>query len=424
MTEFDDDENKLKHLQEVYKILFDFWQNHVIPELQNYLLKNKEVIKLNRFTELLQSILENKIEVKPGKDISTIINSKLAIVSTNYPKLLFIDICKNLREKSGNLMDSKNFFTFVEKLNNPQIFDEFKQICLDNQELDIFIDCTKGVAETLGKVSIDNKFNYTFVVSSEKGSEELNTAFRKKGLKNVTKMDINYSWNDLTEESQNLMLQTKINFQNNSQISLIDLLKNEKDLSKIIDDQFLNFLVEKHGILVNTILDNEINEKYFNFVYKSRQFVNKQERNREARSQEDLLSEVKNKKYVLISDQAGNGKSWSMKNFTRILSEQNSTSWVTYVDLKQFIDKFKAQMKQEKKPKQEIKAQKAQKSEPKFSTFMIEHILKPQQQFEVEIFQKLYNEGRVFIFFDGFEVMLKNFFKYKICFNLLNLLFR
>jgi len=59
---------------------------------------------------------------------------------------------------------------------------------------------------------------------------------------------------------------------------------------------------------------------------------------------------------------------------------------VTYVDLKQFIDEFKAQ-----------------KGEPEFSTFMAENILKLQENFKAKIFQKMHKNGKVFILFDGFD---------------------
>ncbi|XP_070503369.1 uncharacterized protein [Chironomus tepperi] len=104
------------------------------------------------------------------------------------------------------------------------------------------------------------------------------------------------------------------------------------------------------------------------------------------------MLEAKNQKYVLISDQAGNGKSWAKKNFTNVIRKRYPKSWVTYVDLKQFIDEFKAQ-----------------KGEPEFSSFMVDNILKPEQQFEAKIFKKMYKDGKVFILFDGFDEIAPNY---------------
>lgn len=96
-------------------------------------------------------------------------------------------------------------------------------------------------------------------------------------------------------------------------------------------------------------------------------------------------------KYVLISDIAGNGKSWAMKNLTKVLLNNNPSSWVSYVDLKQFIEEFQAQ-----------------DAEPEFQTFMIEKILKLNSKFEQKLFEKLYKNGKVFVLFDGFDEIAPN----------------
>ncbi|KAL7012229.1 hypothetical protein ACKWTF_014702 [Chironomus riparius] len=449
LSNFDDSEEKLKHLELKYKVLFDFWFNQVVPDLQKYIQRNGEVIRLNESIKLLPKIFKHKIKVKHEKNISELIDSKLVIVSTNHPQLLFIDICQKLKEKFGNLMDSNNLFVVPLELKDQPNLRDFQQICLDNQDLSIFVDCTSGVPDDLENIFTNKEFKFTFVVSTKQQIKELDKICRQKELENVTRLDINYSWKDLTEGSQTLMLKTKINFQNNSQITLLDLVVNKieaeepatstavendkEDISDLVNEQLLNLVLENHQVLINS---NENDDKNFDLLYKKRGFVKKvkitaknvededseeekskrllTKKNRnifwttpnkpkninlfrrnikgEQISQEKLLEESKNQQYVLISDQAGNGKSWEMKNLSKTLIKENPTSWVSYVDLKQFIDQFKAQ-----------------KAEPDFSYFMIEHILKPQQQFEAKIFQKLYKDGRVFILFDGFDEIAPNY---------------
>ncbi|CAG9810724.1 unnamed protein product [Chironomus riparius] len=425
LSNFDDSKNKSKKLQKRYKILFDFWQDYVIPDLQRYIQRNGEVIRLNESIKLLPKILQHKIKVKHEKNISELIDSKLVIVSTNHPQLLFIDICQKLKEKFGNLMDSNNLFVVPLELKDQPNLRDFQQICLDNQDLSIFVDCTSGVPDDLENIFTNKEFKFTFVVSNKQQIEELDKICRQKELENVTRLDINYNWKDLTEESQTLMLKTKINFQNNSQISLMDLVMNrietkepatstalendKEDINDLADEQLLNLVLENHQVLINS---NQNDDKNLDLLYKKRGFVTKviitgedvededsEDEKSEGRkikseqiSQEKLLEESKNQQYVLISDYAGNGKSWAMKNLSKILREQNPTSWVSYVDLKQFIDEFKAQQ-----------------DEPDFSSFMVEHILKPQHQFEAKIFQKLYKDGRIFILFDGFDEIAPNY---------------
>jgi len=411
LTAYADAEDKSKDLQDKYQDLFNFWYNQVVPELQIYLQKNKEVKKLNGFVELLPKILTHKIEVNRKNEVKEMIAHKLAIVTTNIPNLLFVNICKIQKEKDRFLMDSKNFFTESEKLNNLEVWKAFNQICRDVLELNIFVDCTKGLLKGIENIFVNKELNFIFIVSNESQCEKLMDIFNKKGIKDATKMEINYNWSDLTDESQKLLLQTEINFQNNSQIKMLDLLKvmepseefnSEKhiipDLTEVIDAQLLNMIIEAKEVSINSRKELDPNEKYSKFVNKSRTFLRKEKnknnqsdgqqesKDRPKISQEKLLSEAENKKFVLISDIAGNGKSWAMKTIAKILYEKNPTRWVTYIDLKQYIQEFKLQ-----------------KDETEFSTFMIEKILKPEQKFESRIFQRLYKDGKVFILFDGFD---------------------
>jgi len=413
-VEFDDNQDESKYLIKKYEILFDFWTKHVVPDLQNYCKRNKHIIKLNKYVELLPNILKKDIKIEDKKDVEALIQSKLAVAVTNSSTLLFIDIIEHLRGKCGKLLDSQNFFTDPQKLTNEEVWNDFNEICKDAEQLNIFVDCTKGVPSYLGRIFVNKELNFTFIVSNENKCQELMNICDKKCIKNAKKMEINYNWSDLTEESQKLLLLTKINFQNISQITLLDLLKvNESpgndvgvnlvtdfvpDLSEIVDDQLLNLLINYKELSINSAEELDLNKKYFKIINKPRNFLRKEKDNNNQSdsnqtsenipkiSEDELLLEVKNKKFVLISDIAGNGKSWAMENFTKILREQNPTSWVTYVDLKQFIKEFKEQ-----------------KDETDFSTFMSEKILKPKQKFEAKIFQRLYKDGKVFILFDGFD---------------------
>jgi len=455
LSEFDDSEDKLKHLEEKYEVFFDFWHGQVIPELQKYLQKNQEVVRLNGTFGLLPSILKLKYELRNGNEVEKITGNKLVIVQTNVPKLLFLNIHKHLKKKCGNLFDSQNIFVDPEKLNNQQLSDDFKQICSDSQELSIFVDCTCQIPDGLGNILINKELNFIFIVSNEAQCDKVNKIFKEQKIENAQKLEINYNWSDLTEESQLLLLESKINFQNNSQITLKDLIQidtkafeattskvtenDNEDINDLVDDQLLNLILENQQVLINTKEKDEDSEKYFQLLFKSRDFIKKtkmtdeevklgiKNENSDSEdaepsgffgkifsifgkielgisslnqskfkdqniSKDQLLLEVKNQQYVLISDQAGNGKSWAMKNFTKILREQNPTSWVTYVDLKQFIDEFKAH-----------------KDEPEFSTFMVENILKLKSKFEAKIFQKLYKNGNVLILFDGFDEIAPNY---------------
>jgi len=86
-----------------------------------------------------------------------------------------------------------------------------------------------------------------------------------------------------------------------------------------------------------------------------------------------------------------------MKSISKTLMHQNSTSWVSYVDLKQFMKEFKAQNDEKLE----------------FLTFLIEEILKLNaDKFEAKIFQKMYEIGKVLIIFDGFDEIAPDYAKF------------
>jgi len=88
LAQFDDDPEKSNYLQEIYKILFEFWFNYVVPEMKNYFKRDKVVIRINATVELLSSLSNSKIEFTTSKDMEQLTKNKVTIVTTNVPKLL------------------------------------------------------------------------------------------------------------------------------------------------------------------------------------------------------------------------------------------------------------------------------------------------------------------------------------------------
>ncbi|XP_070505848.1 uncharacterized protein [Chironomus tepperi] len=423
LAEFDDNEGLLGSLQETYKDLFDFWFNHVVPDLLNYLKRDINVIRLNRTIGLLPSIQELKYELINEDKIEKITRNKIVVVQTNVPKLLFINIHNYLKLKDKMLFDSQNILVEPEKLNNPQLWDDFKDICAENQKLNIFVDCTCEVPDELENIFVNKELHFIFIVSEKIQHDKIKNIIKKQKMQDVQKLELNYNWSDLTEESQKLLVKTKINFQNNSQPTLSELIisahkteepststavNNDKEvIDGLVDVQLLNLLL-KNQVPINAKEDfRKDKDEHFQFLFQQRGFIKKTEMedkkgrksnqtktNKKTINHHELLSGVKKQQYILISDQAGNGKSWAMKNFTNVIRKRYPKSWVTYVDLKQFIEEFEKQ-----------------KGEPEFSSFMVDHILKPEHQFEAKIFKKMYKDGKVFILFDGFDEIAPNYAK-------------
>jgi len=325
-------------------------------------MENREAVrKLNKFIGLLKDFESNKIIFSFMANLKILDENKSLIITTNIPKLLIINICNFLQQRFGNQLDKQNIFVNPEKLKSEKILGNLKTIRAKNSEINIFVDCSKDVDIDWKLIDFSEDSSLVFIVSNESQLENIQKIMLDR-KDNVALTKINYNWSHLKEESQIFLLQTKINFQNNSKLTFLDLLKTDinpeatttskfyegqdeaflKMCSDIVDNQLLNVLVDRsETLIINPLKDNEF-EKRIEFLFQRRQFIksrsvernyvnsNNDEANNVSKIHQDVfLSEVKNSQYVLISDQAGNGKSWVMKNFTKILREQNQTRWVT-----------------------------------------------------------------------------------------------
>ncbi|KAL7011073.1 hypothetical protein ACKWTF_014075 [Chironomus riparius] len=423
LAQYDDNEEKLKCLQFKYNELFEYFRIHVLSEMQKFNLEIREnVQKMNRVMQLLPNIMNRKVDLLKSKAMLMEIFSKEAIVvTTNVPKLLLIDMITQLDGTYGDIFKAQNIFIDPKMLKNEEIFDDLKQLLEQDLDLNIFVDCSK---ETFGDFEefVGNKsLKFIFIVSNESQADILIQNIIKKDLNPVT-IDTNYSWEDLTAPSQRKLLKIKINFQNNSNLTFKDLLmikssddksaidrttaedeeKAVQKLTEMIDSEILNLILENSPILLNTKLEVQIVSQKFKFLFQPRDFIsrhdikalsNHQNSTKASKlSQSDLLNQVKDKKYVIISDIAGSGKSWAIKNITTTLNQTNPTKWITYVDLKHFIKEFKTQ-----------------KIKPEFCKFLVNKILKLQDdKFEAKLFKKMYEIGKVIILFDGFDEIAPN----------------
>lgn len=415
LVQYCDNDDKSEYLQNKYKILFDFWQNFVVPDLLKFNIKHRKIVqKFNQKIKILSEISNESLNLRNSKNIEELFNHKLVIVTTNVPKLLLINIYKHLYNKYGNLCDAENVFVDSKTLNNREIFEDYQQLLKAVPYLTSVIDCTK---EIVTNFNLNGSSKCIFIVSDENDSRILldklvETLSKNNNVQNQLLRTINYAWTDLTIDSQKLLLQTKINFQNNKNVSLYEILTGTKDLKadkkedqsifddflEVINCDLLNHLLKSDQITINLGLKTHKEEENFNFLHQLRKFIknkidlqnyDEQVQNSsqfEEMTEDQMFLDVKCSKYVVISDVAGNGKTWMMKKFHNEMIQKVPTKWVTYVDLKEFVDEFKTQ-----------------KDEIEFATLMVDKILKTNFNFEKEIFKHLYKNGRVCVFFDGFN---------------------
>ncbi|XP_070504892.1 putative leucine-rich repeat-containing protein DDB_G0290503 [Chironomus tepperi] len=164
------------------------------------------------------------------------------------------------------------------------------------------------------------------------------------------------------------------------------------DFTQVFDDQQLNLLLEESEISIN--LNFVKLDDNFKDLFKPRELIKKQKNSTESvnLSQDELIKDIKTEKFILISDNAGAGKSWTMKHISIDLCKTYPDRWISYVDLKHFINDFKSY-----------------NGVPELQDFMISTVLKSLNQFEIRMFKHLYTNGKVSILFDAFDEIAPDF---------------
>ncbi|KAL7015557.1 hypothetical protein ACKWTF_016520 [Chironomus riparius] len=442
----------------------------------------------NKISGVLQKVWNMEYDLTDWKDLDGSLNRNI-IINTNNSSLLLRNICYCLFQENQQLFNTKSIFMAPKCLQNEEIFKQFNEILTKERNLDhffgnseqqitrfkreinsvdsdvsmendessniifnnfsemsknnfnsseyipIIVDCSEESGSFLNQyadILSRQTANFIFVLKNGYESDELVQILEKKmGIRE--RITIDYSWNDLTIESQDLLLQREISLQNSPKILLktienvsADQHLNNETFQNIVDSQLLNLLMDKSTeIHINKNNIQELkSDEFFEAIFQTRNFVKNfskeiekklsidefesqkstksfnnieiDEQNEsvkftevikisESISLSDQLDEVQNQKYVIISDTAGTGKSWMLKNIGNILQNKYPDRWQTYIDLNQFTDEFKSFCNEN------------------FVDFMIKKIIKPKEKFEEKIFKQLYKNGKVVILFDGFD---------------------
>ncbi|KAL7013560.1 hypothetical protein ACKWTF_015465 [Chironomus riparius] len=417
LIEFQADQTLSTHLQQKYKNLFSFWNDFVVPELKLYLKKDPKVVWLNGCINVHCRYRDMKIDLFAPKNFTEIFKNKIIIISTNVPSLLLIDIHRHLKRVHGCLIDTKNIFLDTKELKSDYVLNEFRQICRHYADMNVIVDCSSEKLTLTNLAFANKKNNFVFVVANETQKDEIvNVALKVCGV-NPELLELNYNWFDLNTKSQKNLLKYKINFQNNDKLSLLEVLEGPNDrnvediremynsYSEVIDDQLLNFIIDGHKVVVDGIKDeDEMNDITFDYLFKNTKFIKKKqyediEKDKDAEvpqiTADELIKITRNKKFVLISDKTGTGKSFALKNISKLIKDKYPTRWTSYIELRLFT--------------KEIKKQKVQ---PELLTFLIEKILKLNLNFEVKIFQKLYKDGKVCLIFDEYDTIAPNYVEF------------
>lgn len=412
LVQFAQDIDKCTSIEMKYNLLFDFYEKFVVPELKSFDLKKLEDIrKLNKNLGILEGLEQNVCEFSTPKDPSDYIEDHLVIIVTNIPKLFFISSYKYFLNKYANFTDSNVIIVTPDILKNQSMFCDYKKVLNENENLNIFVDCSAEVRSNLKQLIVNKSSKYFFVVFYDEDYDDLAEYLRDMDI-NITKKEVNFAWNDLNHKTQQNLIKSKVKFQRRPKIPLVDILAVESDsedqidnLYKIIDYQLLDSLINQSEITINVNSVNAVDDKVFKMLFLERTLVKKSmtlESSAEGLNPTDTISNktfiiteispgqilqesIKNS-IILISDVAGTGKTWILKSIINTIKSQDPKKWVTLVDLKNCIEMLKSQ-----------------KSDITFMRFMTQFILKSKNNYEKKIFEKMYKNGTTCILFDGYD---------------------
>ncbi|KAG5666489.1 hypothetical protein PVAND_014513 [Polypedilum vanderplanki] len=231
-------------------------------------------------------------------------------------------------------------------------------------------------------------------------------------LNQITTIPMKHKFEDLTEFCQQNLLEKVVKFQGHDEVKLSELILSPNK-GNIIDTELLNQLCDNHSIQINSILFPQVEHSFKN-LYQSRNIIKKQyieeiitnpehEFNNEDDFENlDKVIELKHVEsiikqnelindenmFVLISDIAGNGKSWLLKDIANQMINTSHDRWTIFLILKDIHEKLLVI-----------------NGDINFTNF-IKHFIMTEENFkeyEKEIFIECYKTGRANIFLDGYD---------------------
>lgn len=404
LSQFDqeDDKDMLDDIIDKYKILFNFFEKYVLPELKLFNLKNRFIIrKYNSKSGILQKLKNEEYALKNYDNFDNNLNGKFPlIISSNVPQLLLHNIYGAL--KNDKIIDVKNIFIKSEILKDVKVFNDINKTIKSIPDIKFFIDYSKGDNEENLKRFIEENLDKNIVLVS---CNQNNIKIMKL-LENVKlplePLTINYKFSDLNNATQLKILQRELKFQETEKTTLFDLISSDEEIKilKHYNKKLSSNISQKNLTLDFPTISNElitiVDENLLNLFIngecisinscESEQFDHKiQDRKFLAQNIEFTMNQILNKNcdenVIFITGDYGSGKSWALKHFTNVLRSIYPNNWITYINFDHFLDDLKT-------------------TGLDIRLFIEAKLLKLKIQYEINIFNYLYKTGRVVILLD------------------------
>jgi ankyrin repeat protein len=443
--------------------LLSFYEQHTQEDLKRF-IENPACIKARHQIQRLNKLLGKMDEIEQSKiwlNEECLLNDVIDgqhnwILSSPLPQLTILNLYQVLRGKSLSLSDIKSDYIFVsaEQFKNREKTEPIYEAFYSDTHPTLIIDCSseydKSETElwsTLNRLS--EKRRIIFIAYTEV-AQSLQDNLKECQAKLIN--DTDYTWSDLTTESQKELMKYAVRFQGspvslNKLISaespvtkflpICDLLeKNTLEIGKPLVTSTADGCIEKYYIprtfnhqvaIKKDIFDNKFsdlvatNEQEFKkycqdnpernvhwllrdksgtlIWRKSRgslralhEYVDKRKPFRyPLENLDEFLQKAQDQKVMLIADTAGMGKTTVLTHLSKQIKQTFPSYWVVRIDLNDHTDVLEDQM------------------EKQIGTieFLSENLLKFCSPFEKELFkhccQGREEATKVVLMFDGFD---------------------
>ncbi|KAL7027067.1 hypothetical protein ACKWTF_005287 [Chironomus riparius] len=238
-------------------------------------------------------------------------------------------------------------------------------------------------------------------------------------LKKLHDDDQEINFQELTEPMKAKILNGKINFQG-EKVSLFEIIENDEDILNLLNsDDIRDILLYDETIRLGEVCKQ--NTKY-GYIERSFNQFNKgnsekrYDRIEEFKNIDQIINDVTQSKIFILAAKAGEGKSATFENLTKMLKSSNKNYWVSFVKLRKYRDIF-----------EQINIEDSMSPSDIFKIFV--NIIFPStrknnfdinSKFRIKIFQKLFDTGKMILLLDGIDEICPKFNQHMI--NILNIL--
>ncbi|CAG9806794.1 unnamed protein product [Chironomus riparius] len=379
----------LKSLEEKYQSLFSYFNNTVMPQIKEYLDPDNQI---KRQIKEVSSFRLNQFEIKPVKQIINFDEEKyIHFMESNSLKLAMAMFCLNFAD------DFAIFTTFTD------LMDEFKgnevlQLWSSDWRIKIVIFCdqineSSKFDECIKKLDNSDRLNQIFIIFEEQSQniKKLKLKFTKK-IENLENMNFNFT--SLTEESKDLILQRDVIFQGN-QTTLNKIITKDSKAAQFLP---INHLLESSDPIVIGRLP-EKNTDYDDKMFIERKLTHKiknQVKEFSTENMDDIVKLLSTKKYIIISDEVGKGKSTLMT----YLAYRFLKSALPHIEGKFFVVKVNLY----------LYANILREFERNFNLveFVFDNFVKSSdfKEFERKVFEEYFEKEKVILMLDGLDEVL------------------